>query len=336
MNIENIHNKAIQYCKSYSMDSYNNKMKGHVMWGELYQKLGVIISKIAAEFLGKEIGERIDSVSEYEEKYQVSRGTIQNAFTYLKEHNAIQLNHRGHMGTFIVALDYPKLQSLCKFKSLQGIMPLPYSKGYQGIATAVYEALSDFDISLVYSRGATNRIRRVSEGIYQFAICSKHAAEKAMEDGENIKVIFDFGPKSYLTKHVVIFRDSKCNQIQEGMRVAYDRNSLDQCEITTILTKNIKGIKYIDMRADQTIAAILSGSIDAGVWNYDDILEKGYSNLHMKPIPKEIDISKLSTAVMIIEKDNDALEAMLRKNIDPKRIKKIQAEVKSGKRVPNY
>lgn len=306
------------------------------MRGELYQKLGIIVSKMAAEFLGKEAGERIDSVSEYQEKYQVSRGTIQNAFTYLKEYNAVQLIHRGHMGTFIVSLDYPKLQSLCNFKSLQGIMPLPYSKGYQGLATALYEELSGFDISLVYSRGAANRIKRVGEGIYQFAICSKYAAEKAMEDNENIKIIFDFGPKSYLTKHVVIFRDSKCNRIQEGMRVAYDRSSLDQCEITTMLTKNIKGIKYVDLRADQTIAAILSGSIDAGVWNYDDILERGYSNLHIKPIPKEMDLSKLSTAVMIIGKDNDGLETMLRKNINVKHVKKIQSEVKSGKKVPNY
>lgn len=312
------------------------KMEGMTMNGELYQKLGVIVSKIAAEFLGKEIGERIDSVSEYEKKYQVSRGTIQNAFTFLKEQNAIQLKHRGHMGTFIVDVDYPRLQSLCKFKSLQGIMPLPYSKGYQGIATALYEELSGFDISLVYSRGATNRIRRVSEGIYQFAICSRYAAEKAIEDDEKVKIIFDFGLKSYLTKHVVIFRDSKCNQIQEGMRVAYDKSSLDQCEITTELTKNIKGITYVDLRADQTISALLSGSIDAGVWNYDDILERGYSNLNMKPIPKEIDLSKLSTAVLIIGKENEALEAMLHKYIDTKHIKKIQAEVKAGKRVPNY
>lgn len=306
------------------------------MSGELYQKLGVIVSKMAAEFLGKEVGERIDSVSEYEEKYKVSRGTIQNAFTYLKEQKAIQLKHRGHMGTFIDDIDYPKLQSLCRYKSLQGIMPLPYSKGYQGIATALYEELSGFDISLVYSRGATNRIRRVSEGIYQFAICSRYAAEKALKENENLKITFDFGPKSYLTKHVVIFRDSKCNQIQEGMRVAYDKSSLDQCEITSILTKNIKGIKYVDLRADQTIAAILSGTIDAGVWNYDDILEKGYSNLHMKPIPKEINLSELSTAVMIIRKENEALEVMLHKYIDEKHVKKIQSEVKSGKRVPNY
>lgn len=303
---------------------------------ELYQKLGVIVSKLAAEFLGKEVGERVASISEYENKYQVSRGTIQNAFLHLKEQKAIELQHRGHLGTYIVGIDYLKLQSHCRYKSLQGIMPLPYSKCYQGIATALYDELSCFDINLVYSRGAINRIKRVGEGTYQFAICSEYAAEKAIENQENIKILFDFGVKSYLTKHVVIFRDSRCNQIIEGMRVAYDRSSLDQCEITRILTRDINNIKYVDLRSDQTIAAILSGSIDAGVWNYDDVLEKGYSNLHMRPIPKEIDLSKLSTAVMIVENNNEALESMLHKYIDPKHVKKIQAEVKSGKRVPNY
>lgn len=306
------------------------------MNGELYQKLGVIVSKLAEEFLGKSIGERIDSVSDYVEKYQVSRGTVQNAIQYLKERQAIQLKNRGHMGTYIIGIDYQNLQMLCKHKSLQGIMPLPYSKSYQGIATALYEELSEFDIRLVYSRGANGRIRQVSEGVYQFAICSELAAEKAIAAKEDIKIIHNFGAGSYLTKHVILFKDDQCTQIKEGMRVAFDRSSLDQCEITSIITKDIKGIKFVNIRADQTIAAILAGTIDAGVWNYDDILEKGYGHLHMAPIPKEIDASKLSSAVLVIQKENEALAKVLLKYIDPRRVKKIQSEVKKGKRVPNY
>jgi len=225
---------------------------------------------------------------------------------------------------------------LCKHKSLQGIMPLPYTKSYQGLATALYDELSEFDFRLVYSRGANGRIRQVSDGIYQFAVCSELAAEKAIHAKENIKIAYNFGAGSYLTKHVILFKDDNCRHIKEGMRVALDRSSLDQYEITSILTKDIKGIKFVNIRADQTIAAILAGTIDAGVWNYDDIMEKGYSDLHMEPIPKEIDASKLSSAVIVIHKDNEALEKLLFKYIDKRRVTKIQAEVKNGKRVPNY
>lgn len=306
------------------------------MSGELYQKLGVIVSKLAEEFLGKSVGERIDSISDYVEKYQVSRGTVQNAINYLKEKNAIQLQNRGHMGTYITGINYQNLQMLCKHKSLQAIMPLPYTKSYQGLATALYEELSEFDFRLVYSRGANGRIRQVSEGIYQFAVCSELAAEKAIEKNENIKVLLNFGAGSYLTKHVILFKDDNCTQIKEGMRVALDKSSLDQYLITSTLTKDIKGIKFVNIRADQTIAAILAGTIDAGVWNYDDIIEKGYINIHMEPIPDEIDSSKLSSAVIVIQKDNEALEKLLLKYIDKRRVKKIQNEVKAGKRVPNY
>src|SRR5699024_12877675 len=52
-------------------------------------------------------------LSYYQEEYGVSRGTIQNAFRYLKEAGAVELVSHGHMGTYIEKIDYVKLQD-CK------------------------------------------------------------------------------------------------------------------------------------------------------------------------------------------------------------------------------
>ena len=50
----------------------------------LYQKKGVTISKVASSLLSRNCGDRIPPISYYEKEYGVSRGTVQNAFQYLK------------------------------------------------------------------------------------------------------------------------------------------------------------------------------------------------------------------------------------------------------------
>ena len=51
-----------------------------------------------------------------------------------------------------------------------GIMPLPYSRTYEGFATAIYEQLSKVHFNMAYARGAVGRIHLVEAGTYQFAV----------------------------------------------------------------------------------------------------------------------------------------------------------------------
>ena len=60
----------------------------------LYQKIGVTVHRLAQDLLTRQEGERIPSISEYQEKLQVSRGTIQNGLSYLKDSGAISLVSR--------------------------------------------------------------------------------------------------------------------------------------------------------------------------------------------------------------------------------------------------
>ena len=63
----------------------------------LYQKTGLAKSLLALDLLSKNTGDRIQPISEYQEKFGVSRGTVQNAFTYLKECGAVVLEHHGNL-----------------------------------------------------------------------------------------------------------------------------------------------------------------------------------------------------------------------------------------------
>ena len=302
----------------------------------LYQKIGVTIEKLALDLLSKNVGDRIQPISQYQEDFAVSRGTIQNAIRYLEEAGAVNLTHHGHQGTYIAGLDYGKLQENCLRKGLMGIMPLPYSATYEGFATAIYEQLKDLRFNMAYARGAAGRIDLVVSGAYQFAVSSQYAAEYAIDSGKEIEVVLNFGTGSFLSQHVLLLRDVTMYGIVDGMRVAYDSDSLDQSKITQNLVKG-KKVELVGIRTQQTIAALRAGIIDAGVWNYDDILE----NHHLEELKVVfLDASEynklFSTAVLLVRKDGGYLKEVLKKYINVKQTMEILEDVRNGRRTPSY
>ena len=302
----------------------------------LYQKIGVTIEKLALALLSKNAGDRIPPIAQYQEEFEVSRGTIQNAIRYLEEAGAVSLTHHGHQGTYIAALDYGRLQENCLRQGLMGIMPLPYSVTYEGFATALYEQFKDLRFNMAYARGAVGRIKLVVSGAYQFAVSSQYTAEYAIASGEEIEVILNFGPGSFLSQHVLLLRDRDKDGITDGMRVAYDRDSLDQSRITRNLVEE-KQVELVNIRTQQTIGALLGGTIDAGVWNYDDILENHHLDNLKVVFLDASDYNKLfSTAVLLIRKDGGYLKEVLKKHIHVKETLEILDDVRRGRRLPSY
>lgn len=302
----------------------------------LYQKTGVTISNLALSLLSKNAGDKVSLISCYEEEYGVSRGTIQNAFKHLKEVGAVELTSHGHMGTYIEKIDYRKLQENCLIQELLGIMPLPYSLTYEGFATAIYEQLKMFKFNMAYARGAVGRIRLVEAGTYQFAVCSQYAAEDAILNGQNVETVINFGDGSFLSKHVLLLREDGPSRITDGMRMAYDADSLDQNRITQNLAKG-KQVQLVEIRSQQTLAALADGIIDAGVWNYDDIAENHHlGNLKVVFLEEEEYNSKFAVAVMVIRKGNLYLRDFLIKNISIEYALTILDEVRNKKRRPFF
>jgi len=300
------------------------------MGEELYQKIGIAVNRLAQDLLARQEGDRIPSISEYQERLQVSRGTIQNGLSYLKESGAVALVSRGHLGTFIERMDYRRLQECSFNKELMGTMPLPYSSGYQGLATALYQVLKPYAFNLLYSRGAESRLKLLTAGMCQFTVCSRYAAEEAIRCHTEVQIAVDLGPGTYLTRHVLIFRESGKTNIESGMRVGYDPASVDHRNLTERLCAGVRGVHLVELKAHQTIRAILSGEIDAGVWNLDDILESGYEGLNVVPIRHFTDLSAFTSAVLVIRRGDESIAQLLRQYVQEETIRRIQEAVRSG------
>lgn len=306
------------------------------MDGMLYQKIGIAVNRLAQDLLTRQAGERIPSISEYQEKLQVSRGTIQNGLSYLKDSGAITLVSRGHLGTFIEQLDYRRLQECSFNKELIGTMPLPYSLCYQGLATALFQALSPYAFNLLYARGAESRLKLLTTGMCQFTVCSRYAAEDAIRCHTDVEIAVDLGPGTYLTSHVLIFREAGKTAIESGMRIGYDPGSVDHRHLTEMICSGVRNVKLVELKAHQTIRAIHSGEIDAGVWNLDDIMESGHKGLNVVPLPRFSDFTAFNSAVLVIRRGDETTAQLLRQYVHLPTVQKIQSAVRSGQIEADY
>lgn len=306
------------------------------MSGMLYQKIGIAVNRLAQDLLTRQEGDRIPSISEYQEKLQISRGTVQNGLAYLKDNQAISLVSRGHLGTFIEKLDYRRLQECSFNKELLGSMPLPYSLCYQGLATALFQLLSPYAFNLVYARGSESRLKLLSSGVCQFTVCSRYAAEEAIRCHTDIEIALDLGPGTYLTRHVLIFRDHDKHEIESGMRIAYDQASLDHRHLTEMITAGVRNVELVELKAHQTIRAIRSGEIDAGVWNLDEIMESGYQDLNVVPIRQFTDGVAFSSAVLVINRGDETMAQLLRQHVHQAALRDIQTAVRENRIAADY
>lgn len=308
------------------------------MWEKLYSKNGLAAKHIAQELIQVDIGVKIPRVSDYSEKLNFGRGTVQSALSLLEEMKVIKLEARGHLGTYLISKDNNLLSEIAGISPLIGSMPLPYSRKYEGLATGIMEAfeLTGKKIYLTYMRGGLNRIETVRSMRSDFAIVSKMTAEKVLSDYPNLKIIKNLGVNSYVSAHKVFLADSTEERVKDGMKIGVDMDSLDQKNLTFAEFEGAN-IDYVDVNYMQLFDMLLSKKIDAAVWNMDDRrMSQTFKSIDFQSFAAK-EISKdTSEAVVIIDgnREKEFLEKWNSVEID--KILEIQASVESGKRLPSY
>lgn len=302
----------------------------------LMQKSGIIVMKLSQDFIGMEVGDKIDTVANYSERYETARGTVQSAIKLLQDNKAILLEARGHLGTFITGIDYKKLLDFTNRNSIVGVMPLPYSKLYEGLATGLYKTMykSRIPFNLAYMRGAKSRIDALKNDRYDFAVISKLAAKQSIQEGMDISIVMEFGLFTYVSEHVLIFNSPLKKNIEEGMKVGIDRTSTDH-NILTLKQCEGKDVELVDLAYNQIILKVISGEIDAAVWNIDEILERKI-NIKYYPLEKN-ELNNIDTeAVLVMNDSKKELRSFIKRFLIKEEILMDQKKVISGEVIPNY
>jgi hypothetical protein len=303
---------------------------------QLMQKNGIVAIKLARELMTMAVGDRISTVAGYAEKYDSARGTVQSALKLLEEHKAISLEPRGHLGTFISFIDYKTLWQFTDLGTIMGVMPLPYSKLYEGLATGLYKTMKEKEIpfSLAYMRGAETRLEALDAERYDFAIVSKLAAMHSIKNGSDLDIAVEFGKCSYVNEHALVFADEKKKKIEDGMKVGIDRTSIDHYLLTLKQCEGRK-VQFVDLAYNQIIVKIGNKEIDAAVWNIDEILERKLE-INYRTLDDNFFSGEDTEAVITVNRNDYGVKNLLAQFINSEEVRKYQRQVVEGEIIPNY
>ncbi|QDI90402.1 transcriptional regulator [Salicibibacter halophilus] len=306
-------------------------------WTKLYSKNGLAAKQIAGKLVYLEVGQRIPRVTDMVHEFSLGRGTVQGALKLLEEMKAVKLEPRGHLGTFIAQMDAQKVLEIAGIGPLVGVMPLPYSRKYEGLATGLVEGFEyrDIRVNLAYMRGAAQRIDALKSGRYDFALLSRMAAERAVEESQGLEIALIFGESTYVSGHDIFFHDPEARKIESGMRVGIDYTSPDQFLLTEYECAGLD-VRFTDVNYMQLFDMLKNGELDAAIWNKDEGRIMTQLNHTAFCSSQAIAFSqKVNEAALVVEKDHRETKHRI-KQLDLGYVRDVQHKVEEGTVYPRY
>lgn len=296
-------------------------------------RAGAAAAALARQLLVEHPANRLPTVSEYASQLGTGVGTVQRALRMLEEAGSIQLEPRGRLGTFLAAMDRPKLWETSQSGLLIGLMPLPYTRRYEGLATGLRAAVEELEVpfSLAFMSGAKTRIKALKPA-GNFAIVSKLAAQHLSKRRGVIKEVIDFGPGTFVEGHSLVWAP---NARRKRPRVGIDLQSLDQVEFA----KREFGddAELLDIPYLQVVDQLRAGAFDVAIWARDALRDIG--DLKVSDFTSEAARSVMpsnTTAVLVTAAGDRLTAALVENELDVEQVTRIQAEVLSGERPPRY
>lgn len=306
-------------------------------FSRFFTKNGLAAQKIAMTLLTVNEGERIPRIEDFVSALRLGRGTIQASLGLLEDVGAIRLESRGHLGTFLLEKNNAELWKITGNSSMIGVMPLPYSRKYEGFATGFTEVFKNHGIpfNLAFMRGAENRINSLLHQNVDFAIVSYWAAESACRSHADLQIAKTFGKKSFVGGHGIFFANQRKFEMVDGMRVGIDYTSIDQQRLTMFECEGLD-VEFVTINYMQMFQYLKSGKIDAAVWNLDETHlypELGVHELRSNSARQLAD--QFSEAAMVINKNRNDVSSIM-EGFSEDVITQIQQLVEKGEKIPYY
>jgi DNA-binding transcriptional ArsR family regulator len=297
-----------------------------------FTRAGAAASALARNLLVEHVGSRLPTVSEYAAELEMGVGTVQRALRMLEDAGSIRLEPRGRLGTFLADVDRPKLWETSQSGLLIGLMPLPYTRRYEGLATGLRASLEKLQVpfSLAFMSGAETRLKALKPG--NFAIVSKLAARRLRRNRAAIREVVDFGPDSFVEGHALVWAPKAR---RKHPRVGIDLESPDQVEFAT--REFGKDAELIDVPYLQVVEQLRAGAFDVAIWARDALRQVGDLEVGDFQTEAARSVVPLNTTAVLVTSAADTLTAALVENeLDVEQVLSIQREVLSGERPPRY
>ncbi|GAB2462336.1 GntR family transcriptional regulator YhfZ [Xylanimonas ulmi] len=295
-------------------------------------RAGLAAARLADALSGLNTGDRVPRVQDLAGQFGCGRGTVQAAFGLLENAGALRLVARGHLGTFVDAIDHRVLWQLSGDRSVSLAMPLPYTPRYEGLATGLaagFEA-TGVPLTLAFMRGSAARLRSLREGRSDYVLLSS----LAMSTEEDLEVVRDFGDGSYVASHVTVLAEGK--QVTDpDLRIAVDRSSADVVTLVRRVFGDVPADRLVDVSYNHLDHGFRAKTIDATVWNADEIRRHISAPITTLPLPAALDSSDTRAVIVRVRSDVSVPVAVLDAFTNPV-VVQLAHDVVAGNAIPSY
>ena len=254
----------------------------------------------------------------------------------LEGSRAIQVQTRGRLGAFLMGRSVGRLWTTAEGGPLVISLPLTSSPRYEALATAIKQILvrAGVEVFLIFVRGSRQRLQAVREGRCHLAAMSSFAAAELC--GSDDGVVLELPPNSYNTGHRVFY--SAANPDPHPVRVIVDPHSADQ-QLLTALEFTGSDVVLVPAMGAQITRLLEVGQADAAVWTIDEMEVRRPVGILDRPLRPEVRgaIGDRDTKAALVGRAAMApMLSAVTALIDGVEVARVQADVMSGRIVPEY
>lgn len=295
---------------------------------------GQAIVGVARRLLTVPVDAQIPTMTELGAELAVGSGTVQAALRTLQEDGAIALSSHGHLGTKLVSRDVAALWGATGGGAIQGVLPLPTSPEFSGLATGLSEAFAAAGVrlNLTFRQGAHHRIEALDDGRVDFVVCSAPTA----------RTLAPAQPVVVLPAHTFYARDAVVVITRSGERpdprgrVPIDRHSRDHSVLTEA---EFPDAELVDVQYSLIPELVVHGDVDAAIWHRTSaspLLTATGLDIHPRSRPHPPEGDDISRAALVLRGDDPARSAVFDAVIDAGAIAEVQRQVLERERVPSF
>lgn len=225
------------------------------------------IREVAIDVMRTEIGGRISTLLQMQERLDVGSGTVQKALQHLVDADAVRLRVRGHQGTIVERAEPALLWQLAALPPLRVVLTPPGAIESTAVAIGLRTRLGSLGVGVEFDfvRGAASRITSLLGTERKVALLSRGAAHAhGIHDDPSYSVL-DLGAHSYYSEGSLV--TLKAPSLDAVRRIAYDSSSYDHQQLTRREFPLSDGYEYVESEFPDVPAAILEGRAHAGIWH---------------------------------------------------------------------
>lgn len=281
-----------------------------------------VVSQIARDALALGVGAPMPPVALYQQRLNVGASTVQRAFEYLSQQEALSVSSHGHLGRRLQLVEVGKLWRLGGFAPVRLLLPPDGSIEFAVLGAEIMDQLLQRDVPFgaVHMRGGYRRLASLERGAHDMAIASRGTASEARFRGAQAKVKREFltrelesGTYYGESRLVVVTRVgwSPCG----STRVAVDRDSPDHLLLSQAEFGAMDEVVFVDRDFPMVPAAVLRNEADVGIWHIaHTVIPLELAGLAIQPLkePKALRIAQeISAAVLVVLANRPELSAVL-------------------------